>query len=352
MLRQIISIACLAPAMFLVACSSGDATTSSGAGGNGNGGSTQSSGGSDATGGGGGAPWDPGGPVTTYHAKFPEVSVAKGGQNVQCITFRLGNDEPINVRRFHTTLTQGSHHMVLYKSVSATEDLTPTDCQSLGGFDTGDHPVFIAQEALSDLELPTDTDANLPVALKLDAHQMVKLELHYFNITGSAITVSGDIDVDTIPDKSPVTESDLAFWGTQDIHIPAHGDFDSGVHFQYGIQNTKSFAVTTHQHHLGTEMRVWFGTSADAASGKPVDTSYSWSSPPLVVLDPPIHFGSGPVGGASSDGFAYDCHWVNPTADPVNFGETINDEMCFLWHYYYPSQGFQVCFDGLCKFTK
>ena len=27
----------------------------------------------------------------------------------------------------------------------------------------------------------------------------------------------------------------------------------------------------------------------------------------------------------------------------VSFGESFNDEMCFLWHYYYPSQGFQVC---------
>jgi hypothetical protein len=36
----------------------------------------------------------------------------------------------------------------------------------------------------------------------------------------------------------------------------------------------------------------------------------------------------------------------------VKFGESFNDEMCFLWQYYYPSQGFQLCVDGFCKKVK
>ncbi len=244
--------------------------------------------------------------------------------------------------------------MILYKSNATVEDKTPVDCPSLGGITQGnDHPVFIAQQLQSELELPTDTDANRPVALKMDPHQMVKLELHYFNTTGASIKVSGDIQIDTIPVESAVTEADLAFWGTQDINIPPHGEFDTGAHFQRGIPGTKTFAVTTHQHHLGTEMRVWFGTGTDANKTQPLADSHSWSDPPLVLLTPPVKFGPAPSGEvASADGFAYDCHWVNPTATAVQFGESINDEMCFLWHYYYPSQGFEVCFDGICKFTQ
>ena len=290
MLRRVVSIAYLVPMSFLVACSSGDATST--AGGSGSGGAGTGTGGSNAgpgSGGGsatgGGTPWDPGGTLTTYHAKFPNVSLPMGGENTQCITFRLDNASPVYVRRFHTTLTPGSHHMILYKSTATTEDTTPTDCQGLGGILTGDHPVFIAQQALADLELPTDTDANLPVALAMEAHQMVKLELHQFNTTASTIVVSGDIDLNTIPATTKVTEADLAFWGTQQINIPPHGEFDTGVHFQRGIPSTKSFAVTTHQHHLGTEMRVWFGTGTDANKTQPLADSHSWSDPPLVLLD-------------------------------------------------------------------
>jgi hypothetical protein len=350
MLRRIVSIAFLVPAAFLVACSSGGATTgSNGAGGGGTGGANQ---GGAATGGSGtGGSWDPGGKVTSYHAKIGGIQVATGGENVQCITFRLDNADAFYARRFATTLTQGTHHMILYKSSATVENKTPTDCPSLGGFLQGDdHPVFIAQQLMSTLELPTDTDANRPVALKMDAHQMVKLELHYFNTTGSALTVSGDIQLDTIPIESSVTEADLAFWGDENIQIPAHGEFDTGTQFQHGIPDTKTFAVTTHQHHLGTEMRIWFGTGTDAANGKPIDDNLSWSNPALVILDPPVKFGPAPMGEViSPDGFAYDCHWVNPTSSPVMFGESVNDEMCFLWHYYYPSHGFQVCFGGICK---
>jgi hypothetical protein len=66
-----------------------------------------------------------------------------------------------------------------------------------------------------------------------------------------------------------------------------------------------------------------------------------------VILAPPLEF---PKGGAtfSSKGFAYQCEYKNTTSNYVGFGEGIDDEMCFLWHYYYPSQGFQICFDGFC----
>ena len=58
---------------------------------------------------------------------------------------------------------------------------------------------------------------------------------------------------------------------------------------------------------------------------------------------PPVAFEPG-----KHTGFAYQCQWQNPTNETVGYGESANAEMCFLWHYYYPSQGFQVCFEGAC----
>ena len=68
--------------------------------------------------------------------------------------------------------------------------------------------------------------------------------------------------------------------------------------------------------------------------------------PPLNLLSPPIEF---PADGSKL--ITYDCHWENTTTNEVKFGESFNDEMCFLWHYYYPSQGFQVCMDRACLIT-
>jgi len=47
-----------------------------------------------------------------------------------------------------------------------------------------------------------------------------------------------------------------------------------------------------------------------------------------------------PTGG----GFDFECSWHNTSGSQVGFGESANEEMCFFWAYYYPSQGSKVCF--------
>jgi hypothetical protein len=299
------------------------------------------------TGGGGGA-WDPGGPVTSYHAKMGPLPVALGGEDTQCITFHLDNPDTVYVRRFSTELLPGSHHMILYRSTETEENLTPTDCGGFSGLLEGDDPIFIAQQAHTELELPTDEDGK-PVALELDAHQMVRVELHYFNTTQTPLMVSGDIQLDTVPLSVAVTTSEIAFWGTENIQIDPLSSADTGVLFQRGIPNTHAFAITTHEHHLGTEMRVWFGQGTQASSTTALVDSHDWQDPPLGLFSPPISYGPAPDGEVlSTDGLAFECNWQNPTTNTVSFGESINDEMCFLWQYYYPSQGFQACVDGIC----
>ena len=68
--------------------------------------------------------------------------------------------------------------------------------------------------------------------------------------------------------------------------------------------------------------------------------NWIWSEPATVRHDPPFQVQPG-------GGFRFTCKWHNPnpdtTAPPVKFGESANDEMCFFWAYYYPSQGSHVC---------
>lgn len=316
------------------AAGSGGASSAGGAGGSG------ASGGSDGAA--GSAPWDPGGPVTTQSPAFATIMADPGKEGTQCITFRLSNTEPVNIRRFSTQLALGTHHIILYKSKDTKEAPDPVPCQGLSGILQGDHPLFIAQQAHSELKLPTAEDGT-PVALQIEAGQMVRMEMHWINTTAAPLAVTGKIDLDTVPSGTTVTKGDLAFWGTSNIKIPPNSAHDTGVKFQPALAGTKSFAVTTHQHHLGTRMQVWFATWGPGDLGMKVADSSSWSDPKLNMLEPAISFDVD-----AHTGFAYQCDWQNPTDQMVTFGESANDEMCFLWHYYYPSQGFQVCFDGAC----
>jgi hypothetical protein len=292
--------------------------------------------------GGGTSKFDAGGAITTYTTGIGPISLAPGAEETNCITIHLGNAAGGYARRFRADLGVGSHHMIVYQSNDATESPTPAPCQALAGILMGEHPVFIAQQATATMNFPSDENG-VPVGFQIMANQMVKIELHAINTTQAPLMVTGKAYVDTIPLESTITLSDLAFWGTTQFSIPPLAMTSTKVLYQAAVPGTYSFAITTHQHHLGTEMQVWYGTGATDMSDRIAD-GRSWSDPPLVMLNPAIQFPSD-----GSKGLAYQCTWSNVTTTTVKFGESFNDEMCFLWHYYYPTQGFQYCIDGFCQ---
>lgn len=101
------------------------------------------------------------------------------------------------------------------------------------------------------------------------------------------------------------------------------------------------FAITGHEHKLGTGVTVE-GTTGEGVAGVPrydVD-NFRWDEPETVTYDPPFQI---PDGG----GFNVTCNWNNPDDTKVDFGTSVDDEMCFFWAYYYPSQGPFVCAKGL-----
>lgn len=331
--------------LLVAGCSSGNVQTT--------GGSTESTGtgagaGTGAgpgtggtTGGAGGSTFDAGGPVTTYTTGIGPIMLTPGQEVTNCIVVNLGNAAGGYVRRFQADLSEGSHHMIVYQSSDTTESPTPTPCQPLSGILEGEHPVFIAQQATATLDFPDDENG-VPVGFQIAANQMVKIEFHTINTTQTPLMVTGKATLDTIPLSSTVTASDLAFWGTKNFTLPPLATTSTLVDYQNGIPGTHSFAVTTHQHHLGTEMQVWYSDGNGDTSNRIADGK-NWSDPPLVMLNPAIDF---PADG--SKGLSYQCTWNNTTTSTVKFGESFNDEMCFVWHYYYPSQGFQACIDGIC----
>jgi hypothetical protein len=237
--------------------------------------------------------------------------------------------------------------MIVYVVPAGTPvSSTPTPCQPFSGILGGQEPVFIAQQAHAELDFPTAADGT-PVGFQIVPNQLVKIEFHTINTTQAPLAVTGTAYLDAIPLSSNVTTSDIAFWGTRKFTIPPNGSFDTTPDggpplFQEAIAPTKTFAVTTHQHHLGTEMKIWYSAAQGDTSDLIADST-DWSNPPLVTFNPPLDFPAG-----DTKGMSFECRWNNTTSSPVTFGESFNNEMCFLWHYYYPGQGFQFCLDGLC----
>jgi hypothetical protein len=292
--------------------------------------------------------FDAGAKITTIARSMGPLTAQSGMENTQCVTVNLNNPEGAYVRRARADLGTGSHHMIVYTSSKTVEEPVPKNCLPFSGILNGEHPIFIAQQPHAELVFPTDENGT-PVGFEIPPHQMVKLEMHYINTTIGPLEIMGKISLDTVPLSTKVTKSDLAFWGTTQINIPANSMGDTGVLYQPGLAGTKTFALTTHQHHLGTEMLVWHGDNANDPNKMLVADGKDWADPPVELFSPPLDFPTNGTNIFSTKGLAYQCKWNNTTPNTVTFGEGYNDEMCFLWQYYFPSQGFQVCVNGFCN---
>lgn len=274
--------------------------------------------------------------ASTHTVKFPAVEVAPGVENTQCVVMRLDNDEIIRVHQIHNVLPTGSHHLIVYRTADTEEKLTPYDCQPFtDSLDPSKgSTVMVTQKHDETLTLPAG------VAFSMPAGQMIRLEMHYINSTAAPIDVSATTTFVTMPAKEYKEEADFLFVGTPDINIPAHTKKVIGpTYFSMpdDLANVKFFGLTGHTHQYGTNVTVAAADTKDGPDKSVYDVpGWLWSEPETVSHDPPFSI---PQGG----GFRFTCEYNNTGSQKVGFGESANDEMCFFWAYYYPSQGAYVC---------
>ena len=300
----------------LAGCGGGASSPGPGSGGNG--------------GGGGGAP-------QSYSLTFGPILVPAGTENTQCIVRRLGNAAPLHVGSVHNTLGTASHHMVVYRVNDTAEQITPFACKPFQDTVTGNgSPIIISQKADDLLEMPSG------VAYTLDANQMIRIEMHYLNATTSDVMLTSTTTMTEVTEFQ--YEASFFLLGDMDISIPSNSDVTLGPVFlplDPMYADAKFFAITGHEHRLGTDVQVAVAANATDTGSAVYDVpNWIWSEPATVHHDPAFTLPSG-------GGFRFTCKWHNPNTDtsapPVVFGESATDEMCFFWAYYYPSQGSHVC---------
>ena len=266
----------------------------------------------------------------TYDISIGPVTLQPGEEQIVCVDKRLPTDHPIDVVRMTNDLSPGGHHVIFYKSGATTEQATPFPCQSFRDILNGTVPLFIAQKEHTELDFPRG------VAYPFPAGQMVRLELHFLNATSAPESVSATMHLGEAAAGTITDHANLMFWGRVDIDIPAGQTATLGPSFHYFRQSDLHiFGVTGHQHHLGTGFKIELAKAIDDSAGQMIYENDDWANPPLKLFDPPLKPGDG-------EGLRFTCQYDNTTSGSVKFGESVNDEMCFLWAYYYPDQGFDV----------
>jgi len=208
------------------------------------------------------------GPMQQYTVTFPSVTVAPGVEKTQCVVLNLHNTSEIHVGQIHNTLSEASHHMIVYRVNDTVEQPAPFDCEPF--VDTLDPtkgaPLMITQKKEDLLDLPAG------VAYTLQPNQMVRLEMHYINATMQPLTLGGTSTM--ITSHTFHDEANFLFIGNPDIKIPANSTFTLGPTFFKLDQDTFGgahfFAFTGHEHRFGTNVTVQTAAAAGDTSGSMV----------------------------------------------------------------------------------
>jgi len=273
-----------------------------------------------------------------YTVTWGPVTVAAGQEDTQCITTHLDNATAVKIHSFHNVLGSASHHLIVYRVTGATENTTPTPCSPFT--DTLDptkgSPLMITQKKEETLTLPDG------VGYSFAANQQVRLEMHFINTTDAAETLTATAEFTTMDEATFHDEAEFLFIGSPDINIPAGQKKSLSAYFPMPPEyaDAKFFAITGHEHKLGTNVTVsTVANASDTGTSVYAPANFMWSEPETITHAPPF---SVPAGG----GFKFQCDWDNTAPGAINtkFGESANDEMCFFWAYYYPSHGAKVCF--------
>jgi len=244
------------------------------------------------------------------------ISAAPSDEAVVCVVVDLGNEAPLYIRKLETHLNAGSHHMIVYRTEEAVAPV-PTAC----GTDLADERMmFIAQSHEASLRYPD------PAALVLQAHQHVKVEIHYFNDTAAKLDIGASIAFTPhVGDTAKLLPVKTRFTGELSVTVPPGPSTTES--FISMPASHRYFALTTHTHRWGVRATLKRAANLGDPSPTQLHESLSWSEPPLTQLDPPITF--------DGDGVILTCNYDNLSSDTVHFGTSARDEMCFLWGYYY-----------------
>jgi hypothetical protein len=183
------------------------------------------------------------------------------------------------------------------------------------------------------LELPAG------VAFGVNAQQLVRLEVHFVNYTDANVDVEASATFETLDPVLFEHEADFLFTGNPDIDLPPGPSSLGPTWFPLPAElaDVKVFGMTGHTHQWGTNVQVEFRQVKDGAGTMIYDyDGWDWEEPPVARFDPALELPTGA-------GFRFTCNWQNDSGGRVGFGESAEDEMCFFWSYYYPSQGHKVC---------
>lgn len=290
-------------------------------------------------------------PKDTLRLQSGGVMLAPGQERTVCITKKMPLDAALDVAKV-ATRQKYSHHVIFYRYSSGpkpSEDAAPKECQPLDLFSGSSvrAPVFIGEsmdDSQNELVLPPG------VAYHFEPGDYYTIEMHLLNASPTAAMATAEVLLTPAPKGAQVVYADMIFanaykalnkkYDGKDTGLPPMQETTVDPTFASVSKSFKVFALTSHQHRLGTSVTV-AKSKGVSDMGTQLFENKDWSHPALHRLpdDSPLTFQTG-------EGLRWVCRYNNTSGSYVRFGQSAQtDEMCIVWAYYYPSAGFKIAWN-------
>lgn len=262
-----------------------------------------------------------------FHFPGGNFTVPTGSEFYHCFfrDFDTGADLG-DVGALEFAYTPGSlalHHIVIF-SAASSEGNTDRACEIL---EDGWNPRYAGGTATDPLVMPDG------VAMPVAATEHIVIQFHYVNAGEADIVDNTTVDITYTEPGTSFVSASLVVSGNTEFEIPA-----GAVNYEVnGVCNVPAqlpfkisvFGIWPHMHQAGTHFKI--DATIDGSVQTLWDQAWDFGDQPLSVLETPIEVAGG-------DSIHTTCTYTNPDADnPITYGESSFQEMCFDFFFYYPS---------------
>jgi hypothetical protein len=258
----------------------------------------------------------------------PFMLAAAPAEDYRCTWFAPDFPEGAAIKSFRHAAAPGVHHIALFWS----EGESPQPERSCWSF--GNHWVLVAGAGVGSGETTFPDGVALP--LRRTGGSYV-LQVHMLNTAPSPISVSAGFDLTLTKPGESYSRAGIYLTGNTRFQIP-------GLTPSYAVEQTCSTLpagaqivnLLPHMHRLGQRFQVERLTGGSIGGLTTLyDGAWKFDDQEMVPFSPAVSLNDG-------ESLRIRCIWGNPGTQPVGFGESTTDEMCFGVFYYHPAQADEI----------
>jgi Copper type II ascorbate-dependent monooxygenase, C-terminal domain len=209
----------------------------------------------------------------------------------------------------------GTHHTVL--SIADSRVDGPDGQYNCNVQELGMVMLYASGVGTSPLDFPSG------VGVKIAAGTQVHVNLHLFNASDNALAGESGIYIKSQSTPTP-TLAEMVFAGDLNFTIPANAQNFVVTGGCTANRNFTLFALWPHMHQIANHSKFDLNTQVLH------DKAYDFNEQTYYLKSPEIQVQQG-------DQIKVTCTYNNTTSQPVVFGDSSNDEMCFVGMYRYPA---------------